>query len=108
MCNKMSPHSATGMSSAPGALSQGGIVFSRKKTLYGLHLYVSHQDRQVSDLAQDLANKLGLKVRKAYVSPQTESTAAEGENHGETSPPTGEVCTIVSTYVLSCMFCTKH
>lgn len=49
------------------------------------------QDRQVSDLAQDLANKLGLKVRKAYVSPQTESTATDGESHGETSPPTGEV-----------------
>lgn len=46
----------------------------------------------MSDLAQDLANKLGLKVRKAYISPQTESTATEGENHGETSPPTGEVC----------------
>lgn len=45
----------------------------------------------MSDLAQDLANKLGLKVRKAYISPQTESTTAEGENHGETSPPTGEV-----------------
>ena len=49
------------------------------------------QDRQVSDLAQDLASKLGLKGRKAYVSPQTESTATEGETHGETSPPTGEV-----------------
>lgn len=84
------------------------MVFSIKKTLNGFHLYVSLQDRQVSDLAQDLANKLGLKVRKAYVSPQTESTAAEGENHGETSPPTGEVCTIVSTYVPSCVFCTKH
>lgn len=49
------------------------------------------QDRQVSELAQDLATKLGLKVRKAYISPQTESTATEGESHGETSPPTGEV-----------------
>lgn len=28
------------------------------------------QDMQVSELAQDLANKLGLKIRKAYVSPQ--------------------------------------
>uniref|UniRef100_A0AAY4C4X6 C3H1-type domain-containing protein n=1 Tax=Denticeps clupeoides TaxID=299321 RepID=A0AAY4C4X6_9TELE len=27
-------------------------------------------DRQVSELAQDLANKLGLKIRKAYISPQ--------------------------------------
>jgi len=54
------------------------------------------QDRQVSDLAQDLANKLGLKGRKAYVSPQTESTSTEGESHGETSPPTGEVGAKVS------------
>lgn len=30
----------------------------------------SIQDRQVSELAKDLANKLGLKIRKAYVSPQ--------------------------------------
>lgn len=45
----------------------------------------------MSDLAQDLANKLGLKVRKAYISPQTESTATEGENHGEMSQPSGEV-----------------
>lgn len=49
------------------------------------------QDRQVSELAQDLASKLGLKGRKAYVSPQTESTPAEGESHAETSQPTGEV-----------------
>lgn len=54
------------------------------------------QDRQVSDLAQDLATKLGLKGRKAYVSPQTESTATEGESHGETSPPTGEVGAVVT------------
>lgn len=45
----------------------------------------------MGELAQDLANKLGLKGRKAYVSPQTESTATEGESHGETGPPTGEV-----------------
>lgn len=31
---------------------------------------LSIQDRQVSELAKDLANKLGLKIRKAYVSPQ--------------------------------------
>uniref|UniRef100_A0A8C5GXV9 Zinc finger CCCH domain-containing protein 7B-like n=1 Tax=Gouania willdenowi TaxID=441366 RepID=A0A8C5GXV9_GOUWI len=48
-------------------------------------------DRQVGDLAQDLANKLGLKGRKAYVSPQTESTATDGESHGETSPSAGEM-----------------
>lgn len=57
------------------------------------------QDRQVSDLAQDLANKLGLKVRKAYVSPQTESTATEGESHGETSPPTGEVFVVLPVLI---------
>lgn len=45
----------------------------------------------MNDLAQDLASKLGLKGRKAYVSPQTESTATEGESHRESSPPTGEV-----------------
>ncbi|KAM9336226.1 zinc finger CCCH domain-containing protein 7B [Symphorus nematophorus] len=54
-------------------------------------LLTAPHDRQVSDLAQDLANKLGLKGRKAYVSPQTESTATEGESHGESSPPTGEL-----------------
>ena len=46
----------------------------------------------MGDLAQELANKLGLKVRKAYISPQVESSSATGgESHGETSPPTGEV-----------------
>lgn len=49
------------------------------------------QDQQVIDLAQDLANKLGLKGRKAYVSLQTESTSTEGEGLEETSPPPGEV-----------------
>uniref|UniRef100_A0A671NHR8 Zinc finger CCCH domain-containing protein 7B-like n=1 Tax=Sinocyclocheilus anshuiensis TaxID=1608454 RepID=A0A671NHR8_9TELE len=33
-------------------------------------LLTAPHDRQVSELAQDLANKLGLKIRKAYVSPQ--------------------------------------
>ncbi|MEQ2166380.1 hypothetical protein GOODEAATRI_027385, partial [Goodea atripinnis] len=47
-------------------------------------------DVLVIDLAQDLANKLGLKGRKAYISPQTESTSTEGETHEETSPPTAE------------------
>jgi len=56
----------------------------------------------VNDLAQDLASKLGLKGRKAYVSSQTESTATEGEGHGETSPPTGEVGAVdaVESYLL--------
>ncbi|KAK5905622.1 hypothetical protein CgunFtcFv8_001564 [Champsocephalus gunnari] len=54
-------------------------------------LLTAPHDRQVSDLAQDLATKLGLKGRKAYVSPQTESTATDGENHGESNPPTGEM-----------------
>ncbi|XP_051928235.1 zinc finger CCCH domain-containing protein 7B isoform X3 [Hippocampus zosterae] len=52
-------------------------------------LLTEPHDRQVCDLAQDLANKLGLKGRKAYIS-QTESTTTEGESLGETSPPTGE------------------
>ncbi|XP_061120364.1 zinc finger CCCH domain-containing protein 7B isoform X1 [Syngnathus typhle] len=53
-------------------------------------LLTEPHDRQVCDLAQDLANKLGLKGRKAYIS-QSESTAAEGESLGETSAPTGEL-----------------
>lgn len=51
-------------------------------------------------MAQDLANKLGLKGRKAYVSPQTESTSTEGESHGETSPSTGEVGAVVTVQSL--------
>lgn len=56
----------------------------------------------MSELAQDLANKLGLKGRKAYVSPQTESTSTDGEGHGESSAPTGEVgaAVAVSSYML--------
>ncbi|XP_024141599.1 zinc finger CCCH domain-containing protein 7B isoform X2 [Oryzias melastigma] len=54
-------------------------------------LLTAPQDRQVVDLAQDLANKLGLKVRKAYVSSQTESASTDGDGHGETSPQTGEM-----------------
>lgn len=50
----------------------------------------------MSELAQDLANKLGLKGRKAYISPQTETTATEGESLGESSPPTGEVGAIIA------------
>ncbi|XP_062331242.1 zinc finger CCCH domain-containing protein 7B isoform X1 [Osmerus eperlanus] len=53
-------------------------------------LLTAPQDRQVSELAQDLANKLGLKVRKAYISAQVESTSPGGEGHGDNSPPTGE------------------
>ncbi|XP_028843840.1 zinc finger CCCH domain-containing protein 7B isoform X1 [Denticeps clupeoides] len=47
-------------------------------------------DRQVSELAQDLANKLGLKIRKAYISPQVESNSSGSESNGENAPPTGE------------------
>ncbi|XP_061764953.1 zinc finger CCCH domain-containing protein 7B isoform X1 [Nerophis ophidion] len=54
-------------------------------------LLTAPNESQVSDLAQELANKLGLKGRKAYVSHQTESPATEGESLGETSPPTGEL-----------------
>lgn len=52
----------------------------------------------MTELAQDLAKKLGLKGRKAYVSPQTESTGTEGENLGETSSPTGEVGDVCNAY----------
>ncbi|XP_062859211.1 zinc finger CCCH domain-containing protein 7B isoform X2 [Trichomycterus rosablanca] len=52
-------------------------------------LLAAPQDIQVSELAKDLANKLGLKIRKAYVSPQVESTSGPASN-GETAPSTGE------------------
>ncbi|XP_061611098.1 zinc finger CCCH domain-containing protein 7B isoform X2 [Phyllopteryx taeniolatus] len=53
-------------------------------------LLTEPHDRQVCDLAQDLANKLGLKGRKAYIS-HTESTSTERDSLGDTSPPTGEL-----------------
>ncbi|CAB1338240.1 unnamed protein product, partial [Coregonus sp. 'balchen'] len=40
-------------------------------------LLTAPHDRQVGELAQDLANKLGLKVRKAYISPQMSSNGLE-------------------------------
>ena len=52
------------------------------------------QDRQVSELAQELASKLGLKGRKAYISSQGDSPPPGGEGHGEGAPPTGEVGTV--------------
>ncbi|KAL1264313.1 hypothetical protein QQF64_004668 [Cirrhinus molitorella] len=53
-------------------------------------LLTAPHDRQVSELAQDLANKLGLKIRKAYVSPQLDSTTSAADGNGETNSPTGE------------------
>ncbi|XP_048025857.1 zinc finger CCCH domain-containing protein 7B isoform X1 [Megalobrama amblycephala] len=53
-------------------------------------LLTAPHDRQVSELAQDLANKLGLKIRKAYVSPQLDSTTSGGDSNGETNSHTGE------------------
>ncbi|KAF4106641.1 hypothetical protein G5714_012631 [Onychostoma macrolepis] len=53
-------------------------------------LLTAPHDRQVSELAQDLANKLGLKIRKAYVSPQLDSTTSATDSNGETNSPTGE------------------
>ncbi|MCJ8738469.1 hypothetical protein PDJAM_G00036350 [Pangasius djambal] len=53
-------------------------------------LLASPHDRQVSELAKDLANKLGLKIRKAYVSPQVDSTTSGPANNGETAPSAGE------------------
>ncbi|XP_077595314.1 zinc finger CCCH domain-containing protein 7B isoform X2 [Stigmatopora nigra] len=53
-------------------------------------LLTEPHDKQVCELAQELANKLGLKGRKAYIS-QSESTVAEGDNLGKTSPTSGEM-----------------
>ncbi|KAF5906314.1 zinc finger CCCH domain-containing protein 7B-like isoform X1, partial [Clarias magur] len=53
-------------------------------------LLTSPHDSQVSELAKDLANKLGLKIRKAYVSLQVESTTSGPASNGEAAPSTGE------------------
>ncbi|KAK7122761.1 hypothetical protein R3I94_019762 [Phoxinus phoxinus] len=53
-------------------------------------LLTAPHDRQVSELAQDLANKLGLKIRKAYVSPQLDSSTSGADSNGETNSHTGE------------------
>ncbi|XP_058262337.1 zinc finger CCCH domain-containing protein 7B isoform X5 [Hemibagrus wyckioides] len=53
-------------------------------------LLAAPHDRQVSELAKDLASKLGLKIRKAYVSPQVESTTSGPASNGETAPSGGE------------------
>ncbi|XP_021436882.2 zinc finger CCCH domain-containing protein 7B isoform X1 [Oncorhynchus mykiss] len=53
-------------------------------------LLTAPHDRQVGELAQDLANKLGLKVRKAYISSQVESSTSGRESNRENSSPTGE------------------
>lgn len=53
----------------------------------------------MTELAQDLAKKLGLKGRKAYVSPQTESTGTDGESLGETSSPAGDVGDACNVYI---------
>lgn len=62
-------------------------------------LLLNFQDTTVTELAQDLAKKLGLKGRKAYVSPQTESTGTDGESLGETSSPTGDVGDACNIYI---------
>ncbi|KAJ8263935.1 hypothetical protein GJAV_G00143250 [Gymnothorax javanicus] len=54
-------------------------------------LLITPHDRQVNDLAQDLASKLGLKIRKAYVSPQPETSPSVGESNGDAAPPTAEM-----------------
>ncbi|KAI1886714.1 hypothetical protein AGOR_G00198640 [Albula goreensis] len=54
-------------------------------------LLITPHDRQVSDLAQDLASKLGLKIRKAYVSPQTEAATEVRESNGDTTPSKREM-----------------
>lgn len=62
-------------------------------------LLLNFQDTTVTELAQDLAKKLGLKGRKAYVSPQTESTGTDGESLGESSSPTGDVGDACNIYI---------
>ncbi|KAL4658056.1 zinc finger CCCH domain-containing protein 7B [Arapaima gigas] len=54
-------------------------------------LLTDPHDRQASELAQELAAKLGLKVRKAYVSPQVESVTVAGESNGDATSSTGEM-----------------
>ncbi|KAK1793921.1 hypothetical protein P4O66_010834, partial [Electrophorus voltai] len=53
-------------------------------------LLTAPHDRQVTELAKDLATKLGLKIRKAYVSPQVESATSRPDSNGETTPSAGE------------------
>ena len=73
-------------------------------------LLLNFQDTTVTELAQDLAKKLGLKGRKAYVSPQTESTGTDGESLGENSSPTGDVsdaCKLLRSYLVLPLFRTS-
>uniref|UniRef100_A0AAY5EJQ6 C3H1-type domain-containing protein n=1 Tax=Electrophorus electricus TaxID=8005 RepID=A0AAY5EJQ6_ELEEL len=44
-------------------------------------LLTAPHDRQVTELAKDLATKLGLKIRKAYVSPQVESATSRPDSN---------------------------
>ncbi|KAL7868978.1 hypothetical protein AOLI_G00129660 [Acnodon oligacanthus] len=53
-------------------------------------LLTAPHDRQVSELAQDLAMKLGLKLRKAYISAQDDSLASQPDSNGETASSTGD------------------
>ncbi|XP_072568115.1 zinc finger CCCH domain-containing protein 7B isoform X1 [Paramormyrops kingsleyae] len=54
-------------------------------------LLTAPHDRQVNELAQDLASKLGLKVRKAYISPQAESSVAGVDTNGNLDATAGEI-----------------
>ena len=71
-----------------------GLLFYFKFSVNSSSLSGAPQDRQVSELAQELASKLGLKGRKAYISSQGDSPPPGGEGHGEGPPPTGEVGTV--------------
>ncbi|XP_041735551.1 zinc finger CCCH domain-containing protein 7B-like isoform X1 [Coregonus clupeaformis] len=53
-------------------------------------LLTTPNDKHVYELAQELANKLGLKIRKAYISTQKESATSEQSN-GNTVPFAGEM-----------------
>ncbi|XP_030649950.1 zinc finger CCCH-type containing 7Ba [Chanos chanos] len=50
-------------------------------------LRISPEDKQVNELAQDLASKLNLRNRKAYISPQKPGA----ESHGDLSPPLEQI-----------------
>uniref|UniRef100_A0A8C7TBJ1 Zinc finger CCCH-type containing 7B n=1 Tax=Oncorhynchus mykiss TaxID=8022 RepID=A0A8C7TBJ1_ONCMY len=70
-------------------------------------LLTTPNDKHVYELAQELANKLGLKIRKAYVS--TQESATSEQSNGNTVPFAGEMygsgldsLSDISSVVFSC------
>uniref|UniRef100_A0A8C8LNP1 C3H1-type domain-containing protein n=1 Tax=Oncorhynchus tshawytscha TaxID=74940 RepID=A0A8C8LNP1_ONCTS len=68
-------------------------------------LLTAPHDRQVGELAQDLANKLGLKVRKAYISSQVSSDTSYSINSRNTSANGLESLTDIASADLSSAQC---